>query len=164
MRRVSSKLAIAFLRPGWARLAGMNFTKRLREPVQRGEITCSVRIWMRPMVTAGKRYPMGDGELAVDSIQQIELADITPELARGSGFNSVIDLLKIAKHGSGSNVSRPLSATSPPGKPAARAKPKRAQRSPRGAVASSTPRVSASGSPPCSCGCPKRSRSRAAHT
>ena len=82
----------------------MNFTKRLREPVQRGEITCSVRIWMRPNVTAGKHYRMGDGELAVDSIQQIELADITPELARESGFNSVIDLLKTAKHGSGSNV------------------------------------------------------------
>jgi hypothetical protein len=82
----------------------MNFTKRLREPVQRGEITCSVRIWMRPKVTAGKRYRMGDAELAVDSIHQIELADITPELARESGFKGVVDLLKIAKHGSGRNV------------------------------------------------------------
>src|SRR4029453_10940388 len=94
----------------------MIFTKRLREPVRRGEITCRVRIWMRPKVTAGKRYPMGDGELAVDSIQQIELADITPELARESGFNSVIDLLKIAKHGPGSKVYLLRFRYLPPGK------------------------------------------------
>jgi hypothetical protein len=94
----------------------MNFTKRLREPVQRGEITCSVRIWMRPKVTAGKRYRMGDGELAVDSIHQIELADITPELARESGFKSVIDLLKTAKHGPGSNVYLVHFRYLPPGK------------------------------------------------
>jgi hypothetical protein len=94
----------------------MNFTKRLREPVRRGEITCSVRIWLRPKVTAGKRYPMGDGELAVDSIQQIELADITPELARESGFESVIDLLKTAKHGRGSNVYLVRFRYLPPGK------------------------------------------------
>jgi hypothetical protein len=32
------------------------------------------------------------------------LSDVTPELARESGFNGVVDLLKIAKHGAGSNV------------------------------------------------------------
>src|SRR5262245_41209449 len=94
----------------------MTFTKRLREPVQRGEITCSVRIWMRPNVTAGKRYRMGDGEIAVDSIQQIELADVTPELARESGFDSVVDLLKTAKHGAGSNVYLVRFRYLPPGK------------------------------------------------
>jgi hypothetical protein len=31
----------------------MMFTKRLREGVRRGEITCSVRIWMRPHVAVG---------------------------------------------------------------------------------------------------------------
>ena len=38
------------------------------------------------------------------SIRPISFADITPELARESGFNGVIDLLKIAKHGKGENV------------------------------------------------------------
>ena len=33
-----------------------------------------------------------------------KFADITPDLARLSGFNGVIDLLKIAKHGRGENV------------------------------------------------------------
>jgi len=80
------------------------FAKRLREGVRRGEITCSVRIWMRPHVTVGRRYRMEDGEIEVDSILPMTLADITPELARASGFMGVVDLLKVAKHGRGENV------------------------------------------------------------
>jgi hypothetical protein len=82
----------------------MEFTRRLRDGVRRGDITCSVRIWTQPHVKRGHRYRMGEGEIEVDSISAIELADITPELARESGFASVVDLLKIAKHGRGSNV------------------------------------------------------------
>ena len=83
----------------------MDFTKRLRPGVQRGDITCSIRIWHSPRVKAGKRYDStGVGHIEIDSIEPIELSDITPELARESGFNGVVDLLKIAKHGSGSNV------------------------------------------------------------
>ena len=82
----------------------MVFSKRLREGVRRGEITCSVRIWTRPHVTAGKRYRMEEGEIEVDSIQPIGLLDITGELARESGFLGVVDLLKVAKHGRGENI------------------------------------------------------------
>ena len=32
------------------------------------------------------------------------LADITPQLARESGFKGVVDLLKVAKHGPGENI------------------------------------------------------------
>jgi hypothetical protein len=80
------------------------FTRRLRDGVRRGEITCSVRIWMRPHVKVGNRYRMEEGEIEVDSVLPINLADITPELARESGFKGVVDLLKIAKHGRGENV------------------------------------------------------------
>jgi hypothetical protein len=47
---------------------------------------------------------MDDGHIVVDSIASIDLADITYDLARESGFESVEDLLRIAKHGSGDNV------------------------------------------------------------
>src|SRR6266446_1649311 len=77
----------------------MMFTKRLREGVRRGEIMCSVRFWMRPHVRVGARYPMGDGAIEIDSIETIGFPDITPELARESGFLGVLDLLKVAKHG-----------------------------------------------------------------
>src|SRR4029079_6050543 len=83
----------------------MDFTKRLRPGVQKGQITTSIRIWHSPRVKAGKRYDStGVGHIEIDSIEPIELSDITPEMARASGFNGVVDLLKIAKHGSGTNV------------------------------------------------------------
>jgi hypothetical protein len=80
------------------------FAKRLREGVIRGQITSSIRIWTSPHVKAGNRYSMGDGEIEVESITQIGFPDITPELARESGFLGVLDLLKVAKHGKGDNV------------------------------------------------------------
>jgi hypothetical protein len=82
----------------------MKFTKRLRDPIMRGEVTCSVRIWQRPNVKAGGRYKLGPGVVEVTSIKRIALSDITPKLARESGFAGVIDLLKVAKHGSGEKV------------------------------------------------------------
>lgn len=82
----------------------MVFAKRLREGVRRGEITCTVRIWVRLQVRAGGRYRMEEGEIEVDSIEPIGFPDITPELARASGFLGVLDLLKVAKHGKGENI------------------------------------------------------------
>lgn len=82
----------------------MVFTKRLRDGVRRGEITCSVRIWKSARVQVGKRYRMEEGEIEIDSITPIGFPDITPQLARESGFLGVIDLLKVAKHGSGERI------------------------------------------------------------
>ncbi len=82
----------------------MQFTKRLREGVRRGDITCTVRIWKTLHVRVGGRYPMEDGEIEVDSIEPIGFPDITPQLARESGFAGVLDLLKVAKHGSGDRI------------------------------------------------------------
>ena len=82
----------------------MTFTKRLRDLVRRGEITCSVRIWTRPHVKVGARYRMEEGHIEIDSIEPIGFPDITPELAHESGFLGVLDLLKIAKHGRGQNI------------------------------------------------------------
>ena len=82
----------------------MVFTKSLREKIRRGRVRCSIRIWTRPHVRVGGRYQMDDGHIVVDSIDPISIADITYDLARESGFESVDDLLGIAKHGRGDNV------------------------------------------------------------
>jgi hypothetical protein len=82
----------------------MMFAKRLREGVRSGDITCSVRIWTRPHVKVGGRYRMEEGEIEIDSIEPIGFPDITPELARASGFLGVLDLLKVAKHGRGEKI------------------------------------------------------------
>ncbi len=82
----------------------MQFTKRLRGGVRNGEITCTVRIWKRLHVRVGGRYKMEEGEIEVDSIEPIGFPDITAELARASGFAGLLDLLKVAKHGSGDKI------------------------------------------------------------
>ena len=82
----------------------MVFTKRLRDEIRHGRIRCSIRIWTRPHVKVGGRYQMDDGHIVVDSIAPIAIADVTYELARESGFDSVDDLLGIAKHGRGDHV------------------------------------------------------------
>jgi hypothetical protein len=82
----------------------VTFTERLREPIMRGEITCSVRVWRKPRVKVGGRYGLGPGAVHVTSIREIGFDDITPALARRSGFRDVEDLLTVARHGSGENV------------------------------------------------------------
>ena len=82
----------------------MVFTKRLRDGVRRGDITCSIRIWMHPHVKVGGRYPMEEGQIEVDLIKSIDFADITSELVRESGFPDLDTLLKVAKHGKGQNI------------------------------------------------------------
>jgi len=84
---------------------GIGFTKRLRAPIMAGEIDCTIRIWQRPQVKVGGVYQMDpSGVIEVTSMRRIELADVTPELARRSGFAGVVDLLKVAKHGPGEKV------------------------------------------------------------
>lgn len=82
----------------------MQFLKELRERVRTGEITCSVRIWQRPHVRVGGSYALPPGRIEVTALREISLADLTPALARRSGFAGVVDLLKTAKHGPGRRV------------------------------------------------------------
>jgi hypothetical protein len=82
----------------------MTFTKELREGIRRGRIRCTVRVWTRPHVKVGGRYRMDDGHVVVESISPMALTDITYDLARESGFQSVEHLLQVARHGRGDNV------------------------------------------------------------
>ena len=82
----------------------MQFLRTLRDPIRRGEITTTVRLWQRPHVKVGGRYALPPGEIVVTKVFEVALADITPELARASGFAGLVDLLKVAKHGPGRRV------------------------------------------------------------
>lgn len=82
----------------------MQFVKALRDRIRRGEITCSIRIWQRPHVKVGGRYSMPPGHIVVTSLLEMPLADVTPALARRSGFTGLVALLKIARHGQGRRV------------------------------------------------------------
>ena len=82
----------------------MQFLRSLRDRIRRGEITCSVRLWQRSHVKVGGRYSLPPGEILVTSVSEISLSDVTPALARESGFVGLVDLLKTAKHGPGRRV------------------------------------------------------------
>jgi hypothetical protein len=82
----------------------MTFAKQLRDRIKSGRIRCTVRIWTRPHVKVGGRYAMGDGSIVIESMTPIRRKDITSDLARESGFKSVVDLMKIAKHGRGDRI------------------------------------------------------------
>ena len=82
----------------------MQFLKALRDPIRRGEITTTVRLWQRPHVKVGGHYALPPGEVVVTKIFEVTLGDITSQLARESGFAGLADLLKTAKHGAGRRV------------------------------------------------------------
>ncbi len=82
----------------------MQFIRSLRERIRNGEITSTVRLWQRPHVKVGGRYALPPGQIVVTKMFEVSLADITPGLARRSGFAGVVELLKVAKHGAGRRV------------------------------------------------------------
>jgi hypothetical protein len=82
----------------------MQFLKELRDRIRRGEITSTVRLWQSPRVRVGGLYALPPGKVEVTKVREISLADVTPELARRTGFAGVVDLLNVAKHGAGRRV------------------------------------------------------------
>ncbi len=82
----------------------MLFTKKLRAGVKGGQVTASVRIWKTPRVKVGHRYQLEEGHIVVNSIREISWEDLTDKLARDTGFNNLVDLMKIARHGSGQHI------------------------------------------------------------
>jgi len=82
----------------------MQFVRTLRDRVRCGEITTSVRLWQRPKVRIGGRYSLPPGVIEVTKLSEMSLADVTPDMARRSGFSGVVELLKVAKHGPGRRV------------------------------------------------------------
>ena len=82
----------------------MQFAARLRPLVRSGQITCSVRIWKQPRVKVGGRYALPPGKIEVTAVRGITRDQITPALARRSGFRSVPELLEVAQHGRGEFV------------------------------------------------------------
>ena len=82
----------------------MQFKADLRAPIRRGEITTTIRIWQGARVKEGGRYSLKPGHVVIESVREIGLNDITPRMARDSGFDGLIDLLKTARHGEGRRV------------------------------------------------------------
>ena len=63
----------------------MQFARELREAVAIGEVTVSVRLWRRPQVRVGGRYPVAGAVIEVTAIELVPFASISDEDVRLSG-------------------------------------------------------------------------------
>ena len=78
----------------------MEFSHELRDDVLAGDITVSFRLWKRPKVKTGGRYPVGPGGalIEVDSIELIPFADVTEADVRRAGEPDRETLRRRAAH------------------------------------------------------------------
>lgn len=76
----------------------VEFSKELREDVLSGEITVSVRLWRRPKVSLGRRYPVGPGWIEVDSIELVPFSSIDQDDVRRTGEADLEALRRRAAH------------------------------------------------------------------
>jgi hypothetical protein len=63
----------------------VHFSLDLRERVVAGDITVTIRLWQRPKVKLGGRYPLGDVDVVVDAIELMPFSAITDDDVRDSG-------------------------------------------------------------------------------
>jgi|SRR3954447_11275996 hypothetical protein len=76
------------------------FSQELRDDVLAGEITVSFRLWKRPKVKVGGRYPVGPGQdlIEVDDIERVPFAAITAADVRRAGEPDRETLRRRAAH------------------------------------------------------------------
>jgi len=68
------------------------FRRRSLDGIRAGEITLAFRRWDRPRARAGGRQRTMVGELAIDSVEPVERADITAADAARAGHASLAEL------------------------------------------------------------------------
>ncbi len=76
----------------------MEFSRDLRDDVISGDITVSFRLWRRPKVRVGGRYPVGPARIEVDSVELMPFAAITPVDVGRSGEPDRESLRRRAAH------------------------------------------------------------------
>jgi hypothetical protein len=76
----------------------VEFSRELRDDVIAGEITVSFRLWRRPKVRVGGRYPVGPAHIEVDSVELMPFAAITPADLRRTGEPDLETLRRRAAH------------------------------------------------------------------
>ena len=76
----------------------MNFSQELRPAVLAGDLTVSFRLWTRPKVRVGGRYPVGPGFIEVDSIELVPFAAITADDIRRAAEPDLETLRRRAAH------------------------------------------------------------------
>jgi hypothetical protein len=76
----------------------MQFSRELRDRVLAGEITLSFRLWSRPQVKVGGRYPVASGSIEVDSIELVPFGSVTRADVRRAGERDVETMRRRVAH------------------------------------------------------------------
>jgi len=76
----------------------MEFSRELRDDVIAGDITVSFRLWQRPRVRAGGRYPVGPAMIEVDSVELVPFSTVTAADVRQAGEPDLETLRERAAH------------------------------------------------------------------
>ena len=77
---------------------GVQFSRELRNDVLSGAITLSVRLWTRPQVKVGGRYPVGHGEIEVDAVDLVPFSAVDAADVRRAGERDLETLRRRAAH------------------------------------------------------------------
>ena len=76
----------------------MEFSSELRQDVVGGRITVSFRLWQRPKVKVGGRYPIGDAFIQVDAIELMPFGGVSSADVRKAGERDRESLRSRAAH------------------------------------------------------------------
>jgi hypothetical protein len=76
----------------------VEFSRELRAEVIAGAITVSFRLWRRPKVRAGSRYPVGPAMIEVDSVELVPFSSVTGADVRQAGEPDLETLRQRAAH------------------------------------------------------------------
>jgi hypothetical protein len=63
----------------------VQFSPELRGEVISGAITVSYRLWRRPKVRVGGRYPVGQATIEIDGVELVPFLSVTADDVRRSG-------------------------------------------------------------------------------
>ena len=74
----------------------MQFSRELRDDVAAGRITLSFRLWTRPQVKVGGRYPVASVQFEVDDIELVPFSSVTAADVRKSGETDLESLRRRA--------------------------------------------------------------------
>jgi hypothetical protein len=76
----------------------MTFSRELREAVAAGDITVSIRLWQRPQVKVGGRYPVDHVAIEVDAVELLPFSEVSQVDVRRSGEADRESLRRRAAH------------------------------------------------------------------
>lgn len=74
------------------------FSRDLREAVAGGEITVSIRLWSRPQVKDGGRYPTAGVVIEIDALELLPFSAVTADDVERSGEKDRESLRRRAAH------------------------------------------------------------------